>query len=166
MRRIGDWGPVLAWAALIWFFSSETFAAASTSRFLEPLLGRLLPWASPETLEAAHFLLRKLGHVAEYFVLSLLLYRAIAAGRSGWRASWAVAAVVAAIGYAAADELHQAFLPSRTGAAADVLFDAAGAVAAMLVLRWRLLRRQARKPAAAIASKSPTEATTEATTEE
>jgi VanZ family protein len=151
MRRIGYWGPVLAWAALIWYFSTETFAAASTSRFLEPLLGWLLPWASPEWLEAAHFLLRKLGHVTEYFVLSLLLYRAIAAGRGRWRASWALGAFVAATAYAAADEVHQTFLPSRTGAAADVLLDAAGAAAALLVLRWRLRRRQAR----ALAARAP-----------
>lgn len=158
MRRLRYWAPVLLWAALIWYFSSETFAAASTSRFLLPLLARLLPWASPETLDAAHFLLRKLGHFAEYFVFALLLYRAIGAGRGGWRPGWALAALVLATGYAAADELHQARLPSRTGAAPDVLLDAAGAAAALLVLRRRELSRQSRQPAApatAIQSRSP-----------
>jgi VanZ family protein len=160
MHRFRYWAPVIAWAALIWYFSSETFAAASTSRFLEPLLARLLPWASAETLAAAHFLLRKLGHVAEYFVLALLLYRAIGAG-GGWRVRWALLSFAVATGYAAADEIHQAFLPSRSGAVADVVLDAAGAAAALLLLRWRILRRRVRQPAAAAASKTPTEATTE-----
>ena len=74
------------------------------------------------------------------------------AGRTGngaWRKfrkemflPWLIAAL-----YAASDEIHQLFVPGRSGQLSDVILDSAGAlagVAAFTVLCWLINRRKAR----------------------
>lgn len=58
--------------------------------------------------------------------------------------SWPLArlAMCVAALYAATDELHQAFVPSRTGSAIDVLIDSAGAILGVIALyRWGIWRQ-------------------------
>jgi VanZ family protein len=109
---LAAWGPVAAWAAVIFAFSSV------------PDLGTGLD---------SDLALRKLAHVVEFAVLGLLLARA--AGRS-------VLAFSLGVLYATSDELHQAFVPGRLGSPFDILIDAAGValgVAAWQLVRTRRL---------------------------
>lgn len=144
MRILRSWLPAVVWAAAISFFSTGEFSAESTSRFLLPFLHWLLPWTSPQTLQQLHFLIRKGAHLTEYFILSLLLLRAIRGDRAGWRWSWALAALTIAAGYAALDEFHQAFVPGRAASPYDSMLDTAGALLAQCVLwivaRWKTQR--------------------------
>jgi VanZ family protein len=133
MHWLKQWWPVLVWAGLISWFSTGTFTAENTSRIILPILRWLLPGASDATLVFLHYFIRKCGHFAEYFVLSLLILRAIRAGRSGSRFGWAVAAIALVAGYASLDEFHQSFVPGRTAAVSDVLLDTAGGVAAQII---------------------------------
>lgn len=137
MRWLADWAPAIAWAALIWFFSTETFAARSTSGFVLPFLSWLLPHASPQTLEQIHFLLRKAGHLGEYFVFALLVFRGVRGGQPDCdaRSAWITILIVA--GYAALDEFHQSLVPARGASLADVALDTAGGAAAVLLLWLR-----------------------------
>jgi len=112
-RRFGAlarlWLPVLAWAALI-------FAVSSV-----PDLGT--------GLGGWDLALRKLAHAAEYAVLGALLMRAT--GRAG------LAFGLGAL-YAVSDEIHQAFVPGRTGASLDVAIDAIGV--ALGIVLWQTIR--------------------------
>ena len=96
-----------------------------------------------------HGVIRKSAHFVEYFIFSLLVLRGVRSGRAGWKLSWALATVAIAAGYAALDELHQAFVPERTGSALDSLLDTCGAATALLVVwafaLWR--SRRASTPA-------------------
>ena len=56
-----------------------------------------------------------------------------------WRWQDAAFAFVVAVAFAASDEWHQSFVPSRQGSAWDVLLDSGGAVLGLFVL-WRLGR--------------------------
>jgi VanZ family protein len=142
MRWLLRWGPAIAWAVVIWLFSTSAFSGFNTSRFIVPLLRWLLPQASEETLWFLHFLIRKTAHFVEYFVFSVLLVRGVRGERTGWKLAWAIAAVVMAAAYAALDELHQTFVPRRSGSPLDSLLDASGAAAAQL-LTWTRTRWQA-----------------------
>ena len=53
---------------------------------------------------------------------------------------WSVTAVLIAIAVAAADETHQAFVPSRTASPLDVLIDTCGAVLAQIAVFHRSSR--------------------------
>jgi VanZ family protein len=103
------WGPVVAWAALIFVLSSI------------PDLGT--------GLGGWDVVLRKLAHAAEFAILGALLVRALR--RPGW-------AVALGIAYAVSDELHQSFVPGRQGSALDVALDSVGVVvgAVLAARRW------------------------------
>ncbi len=126
--RLRAWLAVVAWAGLISVFSSAWFSGEHTGGFLLPLLHVLLPGAAPEHLLALHAGIRKSAHVIEYVVLGVLLVRALR--EEGLRgAAVAATAVTLGVGYAALDETHQAFVPSRTASAGDVVVDAVGVLA-------------------------------------
>jgi VanZ family protein len=115
------------------------FASPQTSRILLPLLHWLLPGLTPETLDLIHEVARKSGHFVNFFVLGLLLYRALRGGNQGWNRRWAILAALLAVAYAGTDEFHQSFEAGRGPSALDALLDAAGASAAQLVV-WAYLR--------------------------
>lgn len=142
MRWLRQWGPAVAWTAVIAMFSTEHFSAPATSRIIVPLLNWLFPQASPDTLEMLHFAIRKSAHFTEYFILSLLLLRGIRGERAGWIVAWGLAAVAIAAGCAALDEAHQAFVPGRTASVWDVLIDSSGAVGAQLLACLRSVKKK------------------------
>ena len=136
MNGLWRWLPVVLWAWVIWDFSSSGFSSIQSSRFILPFLRWLLPQASAATLDVLHLLIRKSGHVAEYYILSLLLLRALAVTRGGWRLGAALLALAIAAAYSGVDEIHQAFVPNRTASVWDSLLDTAAAALAQLTVWW------------------------------
>ncbi len=55
-------------------------SAEQTSRFLVPFLRWLKPDISTGALAQVHFFGRKLGHISEYAILAILLWRALRSG--------------------------------------------------------------------------------------
>jgi VanZ family protein len=108
---LSAWLPVVAWAAVIFAFSSV------------PSLGTDLgTWDT---------ILRKLAHVVEFAILGVLLARAVR--------SPSLAVGLATL-YAVSDEIHQTFVDGRVGAPLDVGIDALGALVGVVTWE-RLLRR-------------------------
>ncbi len=135
------WWPAMLWATVIFFMSTDTFSAQHTGSIIEPILRWIYPAITTEQFEIIHFFTRKSAHFTEYFVFALLLFRGIRRGRPGWRWSWGLLALFVAAVYSALDEIHQAFVASRTASPYDSLLDSVGAFAAILVLflwfQWR-----------------------------
>jgi VanZ family protein len=105
-RLVLLWLPVVAWAALIFAFSS-----------IPSLSSGLGTWDT---------VLRKGAHLGEYAVLGALLLRAL--GREA-------AALLAGVAYAATDELHQHFVVGRHASPVDVGIDAIGVALGILAWR-------------------------------
>jgi VanZ family protein len=132
------WLPVLVWTGIIFSASSDSGSFQHSSRIIEPLMRWLLPHLSDEAVHAIVVSVRKCAHLAEYAVLALLLWHALrrksAPGNAPWR--WSKAGLVLALValYAASDEIHQAFVPSREASAWDVLLDTTGAAFGLLCL--------------------------------
>jgi VanZ family protein len=140
--RLGKWLPAIAWACLISTLSTDAFSSERTSVFLIPVLHRMLPHASAESLGLIHAAIRKTGHLAEYFIFSIFLVRGLRGEDRGWRLRWAIWAVVIAAGYAALDEFHQSFVPRRIASPLDALLDTMGASAGQIVLWfWKSPRK-------------------------
>ena len=136
MGRLARWGPVAAWAVVIWTFSTGWFTGERTGDLLLPLLGWLFPNATPDELRTFHWAIRKLAHFTEYLVLSVLLYRALRGSRRWNLRAAGIAFAVSGI-YAIGDEVHQIFVPGRTAAATDCLIDMSGAAAGQGLLAAR-----------------------------
>ena len=145
MEWLRRWWPALLWAIVISAFSTGVFTSDNTSRIIVPILKWFFPRASQETLFLVHHFIRKMGHLTEYFILSLLILRGIRAGKTGIHLGWALAAVAIVGCYAALDEFHQSFVPGRTAAVSDVLIDTAGGVAAQVVVALVMLFGDIRK---------------------
>ncbi len=146
-RFLKYWLPVLIWLGFIFVGSTDVLSAEQTSRFLVPFLRWLKPDISPETLMQIHFLVRKVGHITEYAILAMLLWRALRGGLS-LRARMSILFMAAWFGaafFAATDEFHQTFVASRTGAFSDVLIDISGAFAGLLLCWWITLRKDLRR---------------------
>jgi VanZ family protein len=141
-----NWAPAALWAGTIFFFSTDSFSSSNTSRFLEPLLSAIFSGITAEQSKVIHLLIRKLSHWGEYFIFSLLLIRALHGQFKHQlelrRAVWIAAAVFM---YALSDELHQAFVPSRTASLADVTLDSFGGICGIL---WTYLRPKGQRLAA------------------
>jgi VanZ family protein len=128
------WWPALAWAAMIFVLSTDSFSANQTGHFFEPLLRWMFPSLTADQFDTIHHFIRKSAHFIEYFIFFLLLYRGVRGPRHGWHWSWALVAWLIAAAYSALDEIHQIFVPSRGPSPLDSLLDSTGALIALLVL--------------------------------
>lgn len=118
MLQIRFFAPVVLWAAVIFAFSS--FPTSSTSEIY---------WQD--------FIVKKLAHITEYAVLTILTYRAF--WNSGYSKKNALFSAVAfAIFYAITDEIHQSFTPGREPHVRDIVFDTIGALGVVYIV-WKLL---------------------------
>jgi VanZ family protein len=141
-RLLRAWWPAILWAALIFSMSTDTFSSEHTASVFSPLLRWLVPHLSEQQFNIVHNFIRKSAHFTEYFIFYLFLYRGVGGARSGWRWIWGLSAWFVAAGYSALDEIHQAFVVSRTASAYDSLLDSVGALFALAVLfLWFRFRR-------------------------
>ena len=132
--QVKNWLQPVAWACVISILSTDEFSSEHTSRFILPVLRWLFPRADTHTLELMHLVIRKMAHLTEYFIFSILLFYGVRGKDRGWKLRWAIWAVVIAGGYAALDEFHQVFVPSRHASPWDALIDSAGATAGQACL--------------------------------
>ena len=151
---VSKWMPVFAWMLLIFLGSSDVLSAEHTSRFLVPFLLWLDPHMSMSTLVAVHLTVRKLGHFTEYAILAALLWRGLRGTFSAVNSSLlATAAFLVAAGFAASDEFHQSFIPTRTASPRDVMIDSLGALFAVALCAIFTMRRSPAKAPASLKSK-------------
>jgi VanZ family protein len=129
--------PMAIWMAVVFVMSTDFGSSDHSSRILVPLLRWFDPAVTQATIERAHFLVRKAGHVTEYAILALLVLRAlrILSSNPPARWSWPLAALALAIAaaYGATDEIHQLFVPSRGPSLHDVMIDSSGAALGLLL---------------------------------
>jgi VanZ family protein len=135
--------PAILWMTIIFLGSSDMLSAEHTSRFLVPFLRWLDPQISFAALFAIQLGIRKLGHLTEYAILATLLWRALRGG-TRWQMKMSILFLVAVLAcgiFAASDEFHQSFVPSRTSSPQDVMIDICGALLGLAVC-WMLARRK------------------------
>ena len=114
IRTLKLWLPVLLQMGLIFFFSSRPAG--------DPVL-REFPLSAP------------LGHLAGYFLLAFLLYRAINRGSFNWSVKAAGYCLLIGFLYALSDEFHQLYVPGREASLVDVVYDLAGIMGLLALVR-------------------------------
>ncbi len=142
------WLPVAVCLAVISRESTNSFSAEYTSGPLRHLFQWIFGPVAPERWEVVHHYMRKTGHFVGYGLTGLAWLRA-------WLLIWLAPLRLRGIWYwrrvgllmgllcttitAAIAELHQTYIPSRTGLISDAWLDSAGAVTLMtlvLVCFW------------------------------
>lgn len=114
-------GALLYMAAFLWM--GVIFALSSVQ-------GDGVAYEMPRTL----FLERKGAHVFEYFILTILFFRAFSFHLPSDRMRAILLSVFVSLLYAVSDETHQLFVFGRTGKATDVLIDGLGILVAVFMI--------------------------------
>lgn len=124
--RFGRWPfvytvlPLLVWMGAIFYLSAQPSLPQAPD-----------PWWD--------VLLKKGGHMAGYAVLAILWWRVLVR-RCSRRCALGLAIVLSVL-YAISDEVHQLYVPGRSGSVWDVGIDACGILLAAGLLRWWYRRR-------------------------
>ncbi len=151
------WWPVLVWLGVIRLESTNLASANNTSSLLYRVIATVVPQVSEAFVSQLDEVLRKTGHFAGYGILSGLVFLALRSTNSDrlrlllqrpwgirlrdfWRWEWALLGTLVTVVTAAADEIHQTFIPSRSGRWQDVLLDSCGAVALQVIIYLLSLR--------------------------
>lgn len=136
--------PVLALMVTIFCFSAQKAEASDRTSggivtrviaLLYPHFDEMPEEEQEQIIHIFSVLVRKCAHLAEYLLLGAALMahvKAISACRSVRRPkllSWLIGSF-----YAASDELHQLFVPGRSGEIKDVLLDSLGVLLGVLLL--------------------------------
>ena len=137
------WLPVVIALAIIARESTPRFSSDNTSHFLRVIFQAVFGTVSDERWPLIHHHLRKTGHFVGYGLVGLTWLRAWMLTwvvpmkhlrTAVWRGYCAAMAIFCTMLTASVDELHQSFLPSRTGLVSDVWLDTAGGVSLMLLV--------------------------------
>ena len=146
-----NWWPVVFWLGVIRAESTDTASAANTGALLYKVIATIAPHVEPTSVELLNLVLRKMGHFIGYGMLSALVLLALRNTnrdrlrkllprpwgiylRDCWRAEWALLSVLLTLVTAAFDEVHQTFIPSRTGCWQDVVLDTCAAVIVQVLI--------------------------------
>jgi VanZ family protein len=97
----------------------------------QPRLPRVMPPGLPQIQDV-------LGHFSVYAALAVLLWWALRGAGVRRQLLWAF---VLAVLYGLTDEYHQRFVPNRHPDLFDLATDAAGALVALLIVKWVAARR-------------------------
>ncbi|MFZ0704800.1 MAG: VanZ family protein [Candidatus Korobacteraceae bacterium] len=146
-----NWWPVAAWLGVIRLESTGYASAQNTFRLLYQTMSFLFGRVNYQLVFEMDHVLRKSGHFIGYAVLSGLTFLALRNTYRDrmqsslhrpwgkvlgdlWRIEWSLLAILLTLVTASMDEIHQTFLPSRTGRWQDVVLDTSGAFALQLVI--------------------------------
>ena len=134
------WIPVLIWMGFIFWMSTGTFSSENTSSIIVPIIKFIVHSISDERADFIHALIRKLGHITEYFILGGLVLRAFCSGTiSALTGKQILYALLLVVLYASSDEVHQSFVATRTASIIDVVIDTVGgALSVSFGALWRL----------------------------
>lgn len=126
VRVVVGWGPAVAWMGFIFLLSAQPGLRVSDDPGVDGPI-------------------RHFAHVVTYGVLACLLLRSLRAGSAlRWTRRTVLLAIALATLYGVSDEIHQTYVPARTGHLVDVGWDLLGAALGLVLLRlapWRWLRR-------------------------
>ena len=131
------WLEAVAWMGIIFSFSGDSFASSRTLTVLKYCNDLFHLSLTGDTLLLLNTAIRKTAHFANYFVLGLLVYRALAGGISRFTLRFACWAMFIGLLYALSDEYHQSFTHFRTPSLYDSGLDFSGVAAAQVfILFW------------------------------
>jgi VanZ family protein len=135
--RVVFWAIAVAWAALIFYFSTAKFAPGFSEWLIAQALTFLHVSFSSRIVQVLDALVRKSAHMIEYGILTLLLYGSFASKDPfRWRPRRALWCVFIAGAYSLTDEFHQRFVPGRHASLMDCGVDAVGAMIAIAIATW------------------------------
>jgi VanZ family protein len=125
-----SWMAVILWMSLIFYLSHQPAAESSklsdsVTEIIIDTIEKVAPQVKIEKSDLQH-IVRKNAHFMYFLILGILTLNALKLNRvSGYRGI--LLALLICILYAVSDEVHQIFVPGRSGEIRDVVIDCSGA---------------------------------------
>ncbi|AOY75613.1 VanZ family protein [Clostridium formicaceticum] len=132
-----SWISVLFWMGLIFYSSSRpAIQSKEMSRGVTEIVLQTIERVAPDRaaeldMGRLHHLIRKNAHFFSYLVLGVLVLNALRRGGVVGFKGVVIAFIICAM-YAVSDEVHQLYVPGRSGEIRDVFIDSAGATVGIL----------------------------------
>lgn len=131
-RAIVSWVAVFLWMGLIFYLSHQPAeTSAQLSRGVSDVVYRAISYVFDLDIEVgpgggvSHHWVRKAAHGFLYFMLGVWVVHAFKSSGTTGRKAY-LAAFVFCVCYALTDEVHQVFIPGRSGELGDVMIDSLG----------------------------------------
>lgn len=131
MKKYIYFAPAIAWMLFIFYMSHQpaTISTNTSGFFVDAL--RSIFSLSNEYIDILQTLIRKGAHMGEYAILSVFLYYGFI--HLQIRKIYLLTFIVSVL-YACSDEIHQLFIPGRSGAIIDVCIDSIGICIGLLLI--------------------------------
>lgn len=136
--KIIDVFLVLGWMTLVFWFSSQVgddskVQSGNTIRKIVLLFNKDITAENLEIIvEALQPFVRKLAHFSLYTLGGILIYNLINKYNLSKKAKIIYTIIIGAL-YATSDEIHQLFVPYRSGQITDVLIDTSGIITGVIL---------------------------------
>ena len=121
---------IALWMLVIFLMSSEV--AGTSSARSDEIVRTIQSIGVSAPADLLTFLVRKAAHISAYFILGILIFNLLKEYNLGVKKMIFISIAIAML-YACSDEIHQMFVPGRSGEVRDVLIDAAGAAVGVVV---------------------------------
>ena len=126
-KYILRWTMLVLWMCFIFYMSSRS---GSESQEQSDLVLSILNFFGLQLNESikniASFIVRKTAHVTEYMILYILIFRVVTLYSNTKKSK--LIALFCMVLYASTDEIHQLFVPGRSGMVRDVFIDSIGGI--------------------------------------
>ena len=124
MKKIIKIILVIIWMVVIFCFSNEpaTESSKRSDGIIKNTISRIINDDRPETIEKYTKPVRKTAHFCIYLILGLLVFNCFEIDKK-----YILYAILICLLYSITDEIHQLFVPGRSGEVLDMFIDTAGA---------------------------------------
>lgn len=133
LQKFLAWLALLVWMGVIFYFSHQSGDASMqlSDGILDSFKSLFQNFLDYHTLS---YIVRKIAHFTEYFILGLLIYHLVKQYRviSKIEIIWMILFCVI---YAMSDEFHQVFIGGRSPKVFDVIIDSLGSSLSILILQ-------------------------------
>ncbi|TJX12543.1 VanZ family protein [Tissierella creatinini] len=135
IRKVLPWILVVLWMVFI-FYQSHKPAPESNklSKGITEIIVETVEKVTPDVeieVNKYHHTIRKNAHFLSYLLLGIL----VANGLRNSGVNIGLAVIICVL-YAISDEIHQLYVPGRSGEVKDVIIDSAGALVGILGYGW------------------------------
>lgn len=135
MKKTFKWMLLIAWMAVIFYFSSlQGKVSDDNSKYVIYIFNLLGLNLNSILGDMANFVVRKTAHFTEYFILYIFVYNVLCYNFEKEKCLW-VSLIIVFL-YASSDEIHQLFVQGRSSRIRDVLIDTSGGTLAMIIKRF------------------------------
>lgn len=131
---------LFAWMLLIFLLSNEV-ASTSSGRSNEIVRYLTTSFHFDFPQEFLIFITRKAAHIIAYFILGILAFNVASTHKFEHRRA-ILLSIIFAFAYAISDELHQLFVPGRSGEIRDILIDTTAAALGIYLYYCIINKRQ------------------------